>query len=60
MSETTHLICAHCGGDVSLSNATNVPVTGVLTSYDSQVAFNCPKCGIKYPLPVLRLDKLPS
>ena len=50
MAETTHLICAHCGSDASISNS--VPPTAVLTLYETSLAFNCPECGAQYPLPV--------
>lgn len=62
MSEITHLICAHCGADVALSNH-NYPFREqptVLTLYvpTSSLVFNCPKCGTQYSLPVLPLEPI--
>ena len=54
MSETTHLTCAHCGGDNIISNLP--PQKSMLTLYKNSLIFNCEICGIQYPLPVIILE----
>jgi RNase P subunit RPR2 len=55
MAETTHLICAHCGTDHSISNALNPTgnPTGILTLRDEILTFTCPKCAVEYKIPIL-------
>lgn len=62
MSETTHLICAQCGGDVAISNSQEQPTVKseyqILTFYKrmNSLMFKCPNCGTQYPLPVVILE----
>lgn len=48
MSETTHLICAHCGADTAVSNS--APQGSVLAILRGSLIFHCSSCGARYPL----------
>lgn len=50
MSETSYLICAHCGEPAPLKNAE--PPTSTLWLYETSLFFHCPNCGVQYTLPV--------
>ncbi len=53
MAETTHLICAHCGADHSVSNiATPENQAHLPLSLNAMNAliFSCDKCAVSYPL----------
>ena len=57
MSETTHIICAHCGKDHAVSNRKDLG-TEILSISLFEIFpyiflwFNCPDCKVKYALPV--------
>ncbi len=60
MSERTHLICAHCGGDNAMSNAVSlVGDTLILIETFSGVGviFRCQYCHCEYSLPIKDIRK---
>ena len=50
MSETTHLICAHCGGDSPVSNKPGGNWNNVIRMAGEYVEFTCSLCDCQYPL----------
>ena len=53
MSETTHIICAHCGKDNKISNYIGTDGTLSLTNltYEIVLIFTCQYCKYQYHLP---------
>lgn len=51
MSETTHLICAHCGGDNAMSNAVSLVGDMLMIIPGFGIIFRCQHCHCEYSLP---------
>lgn len=53
MTETTHIICAHCGADNSVSNSQESDGTLKVMRISTGLAlfFECQNCKIEYKLP---------
>jgi Zn finger protein HypA/HybF involved in hydrogenase expression len=51
ISQTTHIICAKCGGDTPISNRELLPIkTEFVTDKIVRIFFPCPKCDETYDL----------
>jgi len=51
VSHTTHLICAHCGGDIPLTNRELLPLKIELVLDNlAKIHFSCPKCDETYDI----------
>ena len=51
MAETTHILCAHCNGDNTVSNYQESDVLTVIKiAGGAVIEFKCKHCGKEYPL----------